>query len=195
MNSFANQQDYINDEVKSLTVKEDFFLRRTDHEAILASGQPTCTGCRPYRRQENEAVEKKETVKRRMPESNGIGSVFGYRKLRLCLGLFEHASRNDEVDVDDEEKTHRLRWCRRDFRRIAEVTTRALLLGIALLVTPGIILLSRRQEFFVLKALRFKGKYLNFTFLKRKTHFGKFTYFIKCTYNQSSESNLFYLII
>ncbi|KAL6438355.1 hypothetical protein ACFW04_004483 [Cataglyphis niger] len=116
---------------------DDHEDRRTDHEAILASGQPTCTGCRPYRRQENEAVEKKETLKRRMPESNGIGSVFGYRKLRLCLGLFEHANRNDEVEVDDEEKTHRLRWCRRDFRRIVEVTTRALLLGIALLVTPA----------------------------------------------------------
>ncbi|XP_067210689.1 protein turtle isoform X2 [Linepithema humile] len=108
--------------------------RRTDHEAILASGQPTCTGCRPFRRQENEAVEKKETLKRRMPESDGIGAV--YRKLRLCLGLFENASKNDETE--DGGKRHRLRWCHRDFRRIVEVATRALLLGIALLVTPGL---------------------------------------------------------
>jgi len=117
-------------------IKERLPLRRTDHEAILASGQPTCTGCRrSYRRQESEAIEKKETLKRRMPESNEVGAV--YRKLRLCLGLFEHASKNDEVEEDDEEKRHRLRWCRRGFRRIVEVATRALLLGIALLVTPG----------------------------------------------------------
>ncbi|KMQ97605.1 protein turtle [Lasius niger] len=115
---------------------DDHEDRRTDHEAILASGQPTCTGCRPYRRQENEEVEKKETLKRRMPESNGIGAV--YRKLRLCLGLFEHASRDDDAEEDYEGKRHRLRWCRRDFRRIVEVATRALLLGIALLVTPGL---------------------------------------------------------
>jgi len=70
-----------------------------------------------------------------MPESNEVGAV--YRKLRLCLGLFEHARKNDEVEEDDEEKRHRLRWCRRGFRRIVEVATRALLLGIALLVTPG----------------------------------------------------------
>lgn len=70
-----------------------------------------------------------------MPESDEIGAV--YRKLRLCLGLFEHASKNDEAEEDDEEKRHRLRWCRRGFRRIVEVATRALLLGIALLVTPG----------------------------------------------------------
>jgi len=69
--------------------------------------------------------------------SDGIGAV--YRKLRLCLGLFGHAAGNGEAedDEEDEEKRHRLRWCRRDFRRIVEVTTRALLLGIALLVTPG----------------------------------------------------------
>lgn len=74
-----------------------------------------------------------------MLEPDGIGAV--YRKLRLCLGLFDHADESDEADEDedeDEEKRHRLRWCRRDFRRIVEVTTRALLLGIALLVTPGI---------------------------------------------------------
>jgi hypothetical protein len=69
--------------------------------------------------------------------SDGIGAV--YRKLRLCLGLFGHAAENGGVEDDekDEEKRHRLRWYRRDFRRIVEVTTRALLLGIALLVTPG----------------------------------------------------------
>lgn len=117
-------------------IKEWLSLRRTDHEAILASGQPTCTSCRrSYRRQESEAVEKEETLKRRMPESDEIGAV--YRKLRLCLGLFEHASKNDEAEEEDEEKRHRLRWCRRGFRRIVEVATRALLLGIALLVTPG----------------------------------------------------------
>ncbi|RLU24528.1 hypothetical protein DMN91_002617 [Ooceraea biroi] len=112
--------------------------RRTDHEAILASGQPTCTGCRPYWRQKNDAVEKEETLKRRMLESDGIGAV--YRKLRLCLSVFGHADKNDETEDDDEdeEKRHRLRWYRRDFRRIVEVTTRALLLGIALLVTPGL---------------------------------------------------------
>lgn len=111
-------------------------FRRTDHEAVLASGQPTCTGCRPYRSQENEAtVEKKETLKRRMTESYGIGAV--YRKLRLCLGLFKNASKNDEAENDDEEKRHRLRWCRGDFRRIVEMAARALLFGIALLVTPG----------------------------------------------------------
>ncbi|XP_014468291.1 PREDICTED: protein turtle-like isoform X9 [Dinoponera quadriceps] len=120
---------------------DDHEDRGTDHEAILASGQPTCTGCRPYRREENEAVEKKECLKRRMPESDGIGAV--YRKLRLYLGLFEHAGKNDDSEDggdedDDEGKRHRLRWCRRDFRRIAEVATRALLLGIALLVTPGL---------------------------------------------------------
>ncbi|XP_018406942.1 PREDICTED: protein turtle-like isoform X2 [Cyphomyrmex costatus] len=71
-----------------------------------------------------------------MPESDEIGAV--YRKLRLCLGLFEHASKNDEAEEDDEEKRHRLRWCHRGFRRIVEVATRALLLGIALLVTPGL---------------------------------------------------------
>lgn len=70
-----------------------------------------------------------------MPESDEIGAV--YRKLRLCLGLFEHASKNDEAEEEDEEKRYRLRWCRRGFRRIVEVATRALLLGIALLVTPG----------------------------------------------------------
>lgn len=121
--------------VKPLVIKERFSLRRTDHEAILASGQPTCTGCRPFRRQENEAVEKKETLKRRMPESDGIGAV--YRKLRLCLGLFENASKKTD-ETEDGGKRHRLRWCHRDFRRIVEVATRALLLGIALLVTPGI---------------------------------------------------------
>ncbi|XP_018058564.1 PREDICTED: protein turtle isoform X9 [Atta colombica] len=119
------------------TVKERLSLRRTDHEAILASGQPTCTSCRrSYRHQESEAVEKREILKRRMPESDEISAV--YRKLRLCLGLFEHASKNDEAEEDDEEKRHRLRWCRRGFRRIVEVATRALLLGIALLVTPGL---------------------------------------------------------
>ncbi|KAH0951046.1 hypothetical protein HN011_010977, partial [Eciton burchellii] len=112
--------------------------RRADHEAILASGQPTCTSCRPYRRQKNDAIEEEETLKRRMLGSDGIGAV--YRKLRLCLGLFGHAAENGRVedDEEDEEKRHRLRWCRRDFRRIVEVTTRALLLGIALLVTPGL---------------------------------------------------------
>lgn len=94
-------------------------------------------------------------MKRRMPETNEIGSV--YRKLRLCLGLFEHTSRKDEADEDDGGKRHRLRWCRRDFRRIVEVATRALLLGIALLVTPGIILqyyktlFSRRKIVFIKK--------------------------------------------
>ncbi|XP_018058555.1 PREDICTED: protein turtle isoform X1 [Atta colombica] len=116
---------------------DDYEDRRTDHEAILASGQPTCTSCRrSYRHQESEAVEKREILKRRMPESDEISAV--YRKLRLCLGLFEHASKNDEAEEDDEEKRHRLRWCRRGFRRIVEVATRALLLGIALLVTPGL---------------------------------------------------------
>ncbi|XP_020292606.1 uncharacterized protein LOC109859105, partial [Pseudomyrmex gracilis] len=113
---------------------DDHEDRRTDHEAVLASGQPTCTGCRPYRCQESETVEKKETLKRRMPESDGIGAV--YRKLRLCLGLFKNASKNDEAEDDDEEKRHRLRWCRGDFRRIVEMAARALLFGIALLVTP-----------------------------------------------------------
>jgi len=123
-----------------------FPFRRADHEAILASGQPTCTSCRPYRRQKNDAIEEEETLKRRMLGSDGIGAV--YRKLQLCLGLFGHAAENGgaEDDEEDEEKRHRLRWCRRDFRRIVEVTTRALLLGIALLVTPGMRALQCRQD-------------------------------------------------
>lgn len=79
-------------------------------------------------------------MKRRMFEVDGVGAV--YRQLRFCLGLYEHAGKNDETEDDgdeenDDEKRHRLRWCRRDFRRVGEVATRALLLGIALLVTPG----------------------------------------------------------
>jgi hypothetical protein len=174
-------------------VKERFPLRRTDHEAILASGQPTCTGCRrSYRRQESEAVEKKETLKRRMPESDEIGAV--YRKLRLCLGLFEHDSKNDEAEEDDEEKRYRLRWCRRGFRRIVEVATRALLLGIALLVTPGKYFISISLSIYFTDDstwmfLKIYNIYARFIlFYARRIRFANFCWSIlKITYNKNAE--------
>lgn len=133
--------------MRGILIEKNFLRRRTDHEAILASGQPTCTSCRPYWRQKNDAVEKEETLKQRMLESDGIGAV--YRKLRLCLDLFGQADKNGktEDDDEDEEKGHRLRWCRRDFRRIVELTTTALLLGIALLITPGMYIYYMQRLF------------------------------------------------
>ncbi|XP_076239839.1 protein turtle isoform X1 [Calliopsis andreniformis] len=106
---------------------------RVDFRATIASGQPTCAGPRPCRRQEEESG-KEESVRGSTKGSGVFGSLYG--KLRFSVGRFLSSEAEEEEGNDG--KGHRLRWCRRDFRWIADVATRALLLGIVLFVTPGL---------------------------------------------------------
>ncbi|XP_033174769.1 protein turtle isoform X7 [Bombus impatiens] len=102
---------------------------RVDLQAALASGQPTCTGSRPCRRQANEGNEQEKGSRC----SNGGSGVIG--KLRLSVARPINTAEKEE-GVNG--KRHRFRWCRRDIRWIADVATRTLLLGIVLFVTPGL---------------------------------------------------------
>ncbi|XP_068973203.1 protein turtle isoform X17 [Bombus flavifrons] len=102
---------------------------RVDLQAALASGQPTCTGSRPCRRQTNEGNEQEKGSRC----SNGGSGVIG--KLRLSVARPINTAEKEE-GVNG--KRHRFRWCRRDIRWIADVATRTLLLGIVLFVTPGL---------------------------------------------------------
>lgn len=112
------------------TRKEEIdFLDRVGLQATLASGQPTCTGPRPCRRQENEENGHEKRVRR---ANAGCGSLCGKLR-RISVGRFL----GNEEDEAGNGKRHRLRWCRRDLRWIADVATRTLLLGIVLFVTPG----------------------------------------------------------
>ncbi|XP_017760101.1 PREDICTED: protein turtle-like isoform X1 [Eufriesea mexicana] len=107
---------------------------RVDPQATLASGQPTCTSSRRCRRQANEENGQEKGSRCSNGGSSVIGPLRG--KLRLSVG------RSIDTEAEQEEgangKRHRLRWCRRDFRWIADVATRTLLLGIVLFVTPGL---------------------------------------------------------
>ncbi|KAK1126299.1 hypothetical protein K0M31_004927 [Melipona bicolor] len=105
---------------------------RVDLQATLASGQPTCTGSRPCRRQANEENGQEKGSRCSNGGSGVIGSLFG--KLRLFVGRPIDTEAEKEEGVNG--RRHRLRWCRRDFRWIADVATRILLLGIVLFVTP-----------------------------------------------------------
>ncbi|KAG7213386.1 hypothetical protein KM043_002679 [Ampulex compressa] len=112
---------------------------RAYFQASLVSGQPTCTGSRTYRRQEEEAGGgERDGLRRYKAGRDDIGAFYG--KLRLSVEKFDPTGDQDraEENDEDEEKRHRLRWCRRDFRWIAEVATKTLLLGIFLFVTPGL---------------------------------------------------------
>ncbi|XP_071864446.1 protein turtle isoform X8 [Bombus fervidus] len=102
---------------------------RVDLQAALASGQPTCTGSRPCRRQANEGNGQEKGSRC----SNGGSGVIG--KLRLSVARPINTAEKEE-GVNG--KRHRFRWCRRDIRWIADVATRTLLLGIVLFVTPGL---------------------------------------------------------
>ncbi|XP_076226993.1 protein turtle isoform X2 [Nomia melanderi] len=105
---------------------------RVGLQATLASGQPTCTGSRPCRRQENEENGHEKRVRR---ANGGCGSLCGKLR-RISVGRF--LGNDAEEDEASNGKRHRLRWCRRDLRWIADVATRTLLLGIVLFVTPGL---------------------------------------------------------
>nr|XP_034187582.1 protein turtle-like isoform X5 [Osmia lignaria] len=107
-----------------------------DLETTLASGQPTCTSSRSYRRHENEEnEEKKKGARCTLKNENGvIDSLYG--KLRFSVGRLFGA--DGEEDEEGNRNRHRLRWFRRDFRWLADVATRTLLLGIVLFVTPGL---------------------------------------------------------
>ncbi|KAI4489197.1 hypothetical protein M0804_004695 [Polistes exclamans] len=110
---------------------------KVEFGAILVSGQPTCTGSRAYKRQEKEEDTEEIRILRRVIGSDG--SFHG--KLRFSTKSFDSIENEAEATTQGEgegERKQRLRWCRRDFRRIAEVATRTLLLGIVLLVTPGL---------------------------------------------------------
>ncbi|KAK9307847.1 hypothetical protein QLX08_001921 [Tetragonisca angustula] len=107
---------------------------RVDLQATLASGQPTCTGSRPCRRQANEENGQEKGSRCSNGGSGVIGSLFG--KLRLFVGRPIDTEAEKEKGVNG--RRHRLRWCRRDFRWIADVATRILLLGVVLFVTPGL---------------------------------------------------------
>ncbi|XP_043507537.1 protein turtle-like isoform X8 [Frieseomelitta varia] len=107
---------------------------RVDLQATLASGQPTCTGSRPCRRQANEENGQEKGSRCSNGGSGVISSLFG--KLRLFVGRPIDTEAEKEKGVNG--RRHRLRWCRRDFRWIADVATRILLLGIVLFVTPGL---------------------------------------------------------
>ncbi|XP_078037934.1 protein turtle [Augochlora pura] len=111
---------------------------RVGLQATLASGQPTCTGSsRPCRRQEDEENGHEKRVRRSKGGVGGGGGLLGtlYGKLRrITVGGYL----GNETEEDESGKRHRFRWCRRDFRWIADVATRTLLLGIVLFVTPGI---------------------------------------------------------
>ncbi|XP_043507539.1 protein turtle-like isoform X10 [Frieseomelitta varia] len=106
---------------------------RVDLQATLASGQPTCTGSRPCRRQANEENGQEKGSRCSNGGSGVISSLFG--KLRLFVGRPIDTEAEKEKGVNG--RRHRLRWCRRDFRWIADVATRILLLGIVLFVTPA----------------------------------------------------------
>ncbi|KAI4501523.1 hypothetical protein M0802_003400 [Mischocyttarus mexicanus] len=108
---------------------------KVEFGAILVSGQPTCTGSRAYKRQEKEEDTEEIRILRRVIGSDG--SFHG--KLRFSTKSFDSIENEAEATTEGEgERKQRLRWCRRDFRRIADVATRTLLLGIVLLVTPGL---------------------------------------------------------
>ena len=122
-------------------------------QAALASGQPTCTGSRPCRRQANEGNGQEKGSRC----SNGGSGVIG--KLRLSVARPINAAEKEE-GVNG--KRHRFRWCRRDIRWIADVATRTLLLGIVLFVTPG----TLRQDFISFLFLFFS---FFFFFIERKS--------------------------
>ncbi|KAL2732595.1 protein turtle-like isoform X1, partial [Vespula maculifrons] len=108
---------------------------KAEFGAILVSGQPTCTGSRTYKRREKEEDTEERRILRRVIGSDG--SFHG--KLRFSTKSFNRIENEAEATTEGEgERKQRLRWCRRDFRQIAEVATRTLLLGIVLLVTPGL---------------------------------------------------------
>ncbi|KOC69021.1 hypothetical protein WH47_09578 [Habropoda laboriosa] len=106
---------------------------RVDLQATLASGQPTCAGSRACRRQADEENDREKGSRCSNRGSGVIGSLYG--KLRLSVGRF--LSTEAEKVEGGNGKRHRLRWCRKDFRWIADVATRTLLLSIVLFVTPG----------------------------------------------------------
>lgn len=124
-----------------------FPFGRVDLQATIASGQPTCAGSRPCRRQEEEESGREEGIRRPKSGSGALGSLYG--RLRFSVGRF--LGGEAEEDEGNDGKGHRLRWCRRDFRWIADVATRTLLLGIVLFVTPG----TSLQTF---HAVRFKTR-------------------------------------
>ncbi|CAK9794811.1 Protein turtle [Anthophora quadrimaculata] len=107
---------------------------RVDLQATLASGQPTCAGSRACRRQADEENDREKGSRCSNRGSGVIGSLYG--KLRLSVGRF--LSTEAEKVEGGNGKRHRLRWCRKDFRWIADVATRTLLLSIVLFVTPGL---------------------------------------------------------
>ncbi|XP_076374609.1 protein turtle isoform X3 [Megalopta genalis] len=107
---------------------------RVGLQATLASGQPTCTGSsRPCRRQEDEENGHEKRVRRSKGGGGLLGTLYGKLR-RISVGGFL----GNETEEDETGKRHRFRWCRRDFRWIADVATRTLLLGIVLFVTPGL---------------------------------------------------------
>ncbi|XP_076297726.1 protein turtle isoform X3 [Lasioglossum baleicum] len=107
---------------------------RVGLQATLASGQPTCTGSsRPCRRQEDEENGHEKRVRRSKGGGGLLGSLYGKLR-RISVGRFL----GNDAEEDEGGKRHRFRWCRRDFRWIADVATRTLLLGIVLFVTPGL---------------------------------------------------------
>ncbi|CAL7934635.1 unnamed protein product [Xylocopa violacea] len=109
---------------------------RVDLQATLASGQPTCTGgSRACRRQADDENGEGRGSRRSNVGPGVIGSL--YEKLRLSVGRLV----STEAEKEEEGargKRHRLRWCRRDLRCIADVATRTLFLGIMLFITPGL---------------------------------------------------------
>ncbi|XP_024943849.1 protein turtle [Cephus cinctus] len=97
--------------------------------ATLSSAQPTCVGIRRRRPDDPDAVTED-------PLRSGRIEDYYQREYPLKDGLRHEVEHGDDVDDEDSRR------CRRaysgDFRRLAEMAARALLLGIVLLVTPGI---------------------------------------------------------
>ncbi|XP_015173478.1 PREDICTED: protein turtle-like isoform X4 [Polistes dominula] len=131
---FLRQEDGFYVPVENGTCEDE---DKVEFGAILVSGQPTCTGSRAYKRQEKEKDTEEIRILKRVIGSDG--SYHG--KLRFSTNSFDSIENEAEATTEGEgngERKQRLRWCRRDFRRIAEVATKTLLLGIVLLATPGL---------------------------------------------------------
>lgn len=120
---------WISRELANRALVGNWFSGRVESvEASLASGQPTCTGWRPCRRQDGRRKED-------------CGARGGWRRWWnggvIARGIVGTDDGEKEEGGRSGGKRHRLRWCRGDLRWIADVATRTLLLGIVLFVTPG----------------------------------------------------------
>ena len=120
----------------------------------FTSGQPTCTGNLTSRRRNQKHVhdvggewDDDEKLKGRKKTCHD-DSLVNVEETDVCPRLVGHtigshdkrvaeAEYEGQQDNEEDERRRRVRWYCRDFRRVTEMVTRTLLLGIVLLVTPG----------------------------------------------------------